>query len=330
MITPVGLTAPASCAAMRAGISRLQDLTIFHPDREPLIGAYVEAADFADAEIHVHLLASCLQELTADWQVDRIAESGWFFGLSEPGRVGRPARIDRWLVPELERRLGWSLPPNRVWIVQAGRTSVLRAVAAARKLLAERAVRRCVIAGVESDVDETSVAELYKTRRLKTTENPDGLYPGEAAAAVEILSSPSGSAADVRITGLGFGMEPHPIGAVQPCRADGLTAAVRSALAEARLDFADLDGRISDVTGEQYYFREAGLVVSRLLRQHKDGFPLWHSADAIGDVGAAVGAVLLGVAATALQKGYAPGPNLICQTGADSGTRAVAIVQAGA
>ena len=330
MITPVGLNAPASCAAMRAGISRLQDLPIFHPTSEPLIGAYVEEADWADTEIHVHLMAQCMRELTLGWSTQDRADAAWFFCLSDPGRVGRPPRIDRWLLPFLERRLGWSLPTDRVWIIQQGRTSVFRGLAEARQLMTRQGVSRCVVAGVESAVDETSVSWLYKTRRLKTPENPDGLYPGEAAAAAEIFAVPQRSVDDVRITGLGFGEEPNPIGTSRPCRADGLTAAVRAALAEAQLDFGDLDGRISDVTGEQYYFREASLVLSRLLRRHKNSFPLWHCADAIGDVGATVGAVLLGLAATALRKGYAPGPNLICQTSAESGERAAAIVQAGA
>jgi 3-oxoacyl-[acyl-carrier-protein] synthase-1 len=329
MITPVGLSAPTSCAAMRAGISRLQDLGIFHPTSEPLVGAYVEAADSADAEIHVHLLTVCLRELTVDWSPADIAETAWFLCLSDPRRVGRPARIERWLLPKLESRLGWSLPTDRVWVIQAGRTAVLRGLREARQLLTRGGVGRCVVAGVESGVDETSVAWLYKTHRLKTPENPDGLHPGEAAAAAEILATPLASGLDVRVTGLGFGVEPNPIGSDLPCRADGLTEAVRSALAEAQLDIGDLDGRLSDVTGEQYYFRETSLVVGRLLRRHKDGFPLWHCADAIGDVGAAVGAVLLGMAATALRKGYAPGPNLICQTSADNGGRAAAIVQAG-
>ena len=329
MITPVGLSAPASCAAMRAGLSRLQDLAIFHPTSDPLIGAFVEAADSADAEIHVHLLAVCIRELTANWSAADIAEATWFLCLSEPDRVGRPARIDRWILPRLETRLGWSFPRGQVWLIESGRTSVMRGVREAREHLMRGDATRCVVAGVESAVDETSVAELYKTRRLKTSQNPDGLHPGEAAAAVEIRPDPHPSELDVRVTGLGFAVEPNPIGSDGPIKGDGLTSAMRSALAEAQLDIGDLDWRLSDVTGEQYYFREASLAVSRLLRRHKDGFPLWHCADAIGDVGAAVGAVLLGMAAMALRKGYAPGPNLVCHTSADKGLRAAAIIQAG-
>jgi 3-oxoacyl-[acyl-carrier-protein] synthase-1 len=312
---------------MRAGISRLQDLAIYHPTSEALVGAFVEAADSATTEIHVHLLVESIRELTTDWTPGQVEETAWFLCLSERGRVGRPPRIERWIVPELEERLGWSFPHQRVWLIHSGRTGVFRALREARTLLTRGEVVRCVVAGVESGVDETSVAELYRTRRLKTSRNPDGFYPGEAGAAVEILAAPNGSESDVQVSGLGFGVEPNPIGSEAPLRADGLTAAARTALGEAELEMGDLDWRLSDVTGEQYYFREASLVVTRLLRKHKDGFPLWHPADAIGDVGAAVGAVLLGMAAAAFRKGYAPGPLVLCQTSADSGDRAVAIVR---
>jgi 3-oxoacyl-[acyl-carrier-protein] synthase-1 len=114
----------------------------------------------------------------------------------------------------------------------------------------------------------------------------------------------------------------------EPILADGLVKAVKQALAEAGRDIGDLDLRLSDVNGEQYYFKETALTLARILRVHKEGFPIWHPADSIGDVGAAVGAVLLAIGATAFRKGYAPCRYAVCQTSSDFGRRAAAILEA--
>ena len=40
------------------------------------------------------------------------------------------------------------------------------------------------------------------------------------------------------------------------------------------------------MNGEQYRFKEAALAITRLLRDRKVLFSLWHPADCIGEVGA--------------------------------------------
>jgi 3-oxoacyl-[acyl-carrier-protein] synthase-1 len=89
------------------------------------------------------------------------------------------------------------------------------------------------------------------------------------------------------LRGLGFAREPSPLGSGKPLRADGLLQAIRAALDEAAIALKDCDHRIADVNGEQYRFKEATLAVTRLLRDRKVPFSLWHPADCIGEVGAA-------------------------------------------
>ena len=73
----------------------------------------------------------------------------------------------------------------------------------------------------------------------------------------------------------------------RPCAAEGLVQAIRAALDEAGIALKDCDHRIADVSGEEYRFKEAALAVTRLLRDRKVLFSLWHPADCIGEVGAA-------------------------------------------
>ena len=109
-------------------------------------------------------------------------------------------------------------------------------------------------------------------------------------------------------------------------RADGLTNAIKVALDEAQCGLGDMDFRITDITGEQYYFKEAELALNRLLRRHKEHFYLWHPTDCIGEVGSAIGIALLTVALASGRKSYAYGDNIICQQGNDPGQRAVAVL----
>jgi 3-oxoacyl-[acyl-carrier-protein] synthase-1 len=85
---------------------------------------------------------------------------------------------------------------------------------------------------------------------------------------------------------------------------------------------------VSDVTGEQYGFKEIPLMEARLFRTvRKEDQPLWHWAEAIGDTGAIAGIAQLILADQALRKGYAPASTAICLTSALEGARAVAVVR---
>jgi 3-oxoacyl-[acyl-carrier-protein] synthase-1 len=53
---------------------------------------------------------------------------------------------------------------------------------------------------------------------------------------------------------------------------------------------------------------------------------LWHPIEYIGDVGAAIGPIVLGVALHASQKGYGIGPTVLCTFANDNGERAATVV----
>jgi 3-oxoacyl-[acyl-carrier-protein] synthase-1 len=137
-----------------------------------------------------------------------------------------------------------------------------------------------------------------------------------------------GSEARVNVAGLGFGKEKVSVLSEEPLLGQGLAIAGKQALAEAGWGFHELDFRISDVTGENYGFREHALAEARLARiVRSESQPLWHPADAIGDTGAAVGVIHLLTAATAMSLGYAPGRRAGCFTSSVVGDRAVAALQ---
>ena len=127
--------------------------------------------------------------------------------------------------------------------------------------------------------------------------------------------------------GLGFSEERVTVASEDPLRGDGLTAAINKGLADAGCQMHDLDFRITDNSGEHYYFKEAALAVTRAMKVRKAEFDIWHPADCIGETGAAIGVVALGVALAATRKAYAPGPNMLFHSGNDTGQRAAVILR---
>ena len=90
--------------------------------------------------------------------------------------------------------------------------------------------------------------------------------------------------------GLGFGVEKATVESEGlPLRADGLTQAVKAAFADCGFGYELVDYRLADLPGEQYYFKEAALALSRTLRVRKERVELWSPADCIGECGAMTG-----------------------------------------
>jgi 3-oxoacyl-[acyl-carrier-protein] synthase-1 len=327
MACPVGLSAMSACAALRAGISAFHELPYFDTASQYVVGSVVPglASDFESDERLIELLcmaiADCQRGATERW--DRVA---LLVSLAEPERpaVG-PAPADS-VISRVAERLGHGFDPELSQVVRRGRTGCFHALRIARQLLHSQRSASCLVCGVDSYNNPQTLRWLERAWRLKTSENRDGVIPGEAAAAILVRRDPPESTAAVRIIGLGFGHESAHILNDDPLLGLGLTEATRKAIGDAGIEMHDIGLRLSDVTGEAYTFKEQSLMLARLLRVSVEDLPIWHCADAIGDTGAAAGCCQLVVAHQALAKGYAPGHSVACFTSSDLGGRAVAVV----
>ena len=331
MVCPVGLNAAAACAAMRAGIANFIELPYHDDQGEPIIGAMVPglSRELRCAERLIELLSmatsDCLQE-----QVSTALEKiPLLVGLAEPGRLGRNAGLTHRIIGEVEGKLDVQFHPQLSCALPRGHTSGFEALRMARKLLTDPSVPACLVTGVDSYINASSLLWLEQHWRLKTDENSDGVIPGEAAAAILVQRQIApGTETGVKLTGLGFGNEKATVLSEEPLLGLGLSDAVRSALVDAGIKMHEIDFRLSDVTGESYGFREQMLTLARLMRVLlEERIPLWHYTEFIGDTGAAAGVLQLVAAYRAFKKGYAPGNRCICYTSAISGERAVAVIQ---
>ena len=184
----------------------------------------------------------------------------------------------------------------------------------------------CIIAGVDTFIVSSTLAAYQSNHRLLTEKNSDGFIPGEAGGAILLGPTAEDNDNQLRCLGIGYGSEPSTIDSEKPLRGNGLTEAIGLALSKSGLDFNQLDYRITDLNGEQYKFREATLGELRLLRNRSAFQDLWHPIDCFGEIGAAIVPCCCSVALNALEKGYAPGPNVLCHFSDDSCERAAFVL----
>lgn len=329
MMTGVGLTEPASCAAIRCAINNFAETRFIARDGEWIIGSAVplEQPWRGTAKL-IKLLAGpvreCL-ELVADAAAEPVP---LLLCVAERERPGRLDGLDNALFHEVQRELGITLHADSEMFAD-GRVGGALALRLARKLLyrVEAPHRHVIVAGVDTLLVGGTLTAYDERNRLLSGRNSNGFIPGEAGAAV-LLTRADRVAGDALVcTGLGFARETATIEAEEPLRADGLAAAIKGALAEAETSIAAIDYRLADISGEQYGFKEASLAFSRLLRVRKETFDIWHPADCIGEVGAAALPCMLGVALAARRKRYAPGPAVLAHLGNDDGKRAALVLQ---
>jgi 3-oxoacyl-[acyl-carrier-protein] synthase-1 len=326
MTTAVGLTAPASCAAIRGRIDGFRETRFIARGGGRIIGAEVPLEEpWRGLARLARLAAGPIREC-----LDSVPDLGpgqvpLLLGVAERSRPGRLAGMGEELLPRIEAALGVRFHPASR-LVRMGRVSGAVAVQNASKLLAEAGVPAVIVAGVDSYLVAATLAALEERDRLLTENNRDGFIPGEAGAAV--LLGPEDGRAPLRIRSLGFAVERATIEGEEPLRGDGLAAAYRQALEAAGLGLHEIHYRIVDIGGEQYWFREAALAEARVMRARSEFQDLWQPPDCVGETGAAIGPLMLGVAWWAARKGYAPGPLALAHAGNDDGRRAAMVLEA--
>jgi 3-oxoacyl-[acyl-carrier-protein] synthase-1 len=328
LVSGVGLTAAESCAAIRCGINNFQETWFISNSGDWLVGSEIELEEpwrgiTKLAKMTSRAVRECLDAAPGP----DVGQIPLLLCTAEEDRPGRFENLDRVLLDDIERELGNPLHPNSRVLAQ-GRVGGAVALLQARRMLLQRQCTRVVVAGVDSFLVDATLAAYDQVDRLLTPDNSNGFIPGEAAGAVLLGAWEEGVETPLLCCGLGFAREPAPLGSGKPLRADGLVQAIRAALAEAGRKLKDCDHRIADVSGEQYRFKEAALAITRLLRDRKVLFSLWHSADCIGEVGAATLPAMLAMLFMGARKDYLPGPVFLGHLGNDDEKRAAFVVQA--
>lgn len=192
----------------------------------------------------------------------------------------------------------------------------------ARDLLHGGKVRYCLIGGVDSLLNHADVSRLKDTYRLHGPAVAQGVIPGEAAAF--LLLSAGTEHALGQILSAGSATEEDTVLGPKFSTGRALLQALHSTLKNAGIAEASVSVRISAMNGERYQAWESLLAAARFYRTRRERMPVLYPSVAIGDVGAAAGALLpilaiMGISANA------SGP-VMCETSGEEGLRAACLV----
>jgi 3-oxoacyl-[acyl-carrier-protein] synthase I len=342
MVTAVGNSSAANGAAMRAGIRNVVEgklwdygsgelLTVGRPQlRQWWIGRSMLAELVAPA------IEECFSVARAIGRA-RVEDIPIVLVVAPNHRPSRWPDLDREAMSDLALKLGRPLAPGSILLAK-GRSGIVPALEHAAALLEARQVPLCVVAGVESFLKK-EIADYYQFDeiRLLSSENSNGFSLGEAGAAV-LVSLPSWHQhPELVIHGMGQANDPSKAGGTQThaVKGEGLIKAIRQALAAAGVSHHDIELRISDANGEQWKFKEATFAAARLDRMRPAHMPPrrlgyidhWHPSEFIGEVGAAIGPIMLGFALHAGQKRYLPGARVLFHAAEDDGDRAAILAE---
>lgn len=327
MVTGVGLTAPASCAAIRCGISNVVETRFMDQGGEWIMGCEVQLAEpWRGRTKLVKMVTPAIQECLASLEGTPTTKVPLFLCVAEADRPGRLDGLDQTLLMEIQVELGVQFHPDSKVIPQ-GKVSGAIALNIARQWVQSHRGDYCLIAGVDSYLVAGTLAAYEEQSRLLTSQSHDGFIPGEAGAAILVSSPIKAKGSNILCLGIGQGQERATVLSEEPLKADGLVSAIKAALADGGCSMGDLDFRITDLSGEQYGFKEAALALTRTLRERKERFEIWHPADCIGEVGAAIIPAMLGVALVSTKKNYALGSIMLCHGANDGGERVALVVK---
>ena len=329
MVTSVGFNSASSCAAIRAGVRGAEETNLWDKESSEYLSAgrvhlphwWVGTGKLAE------LVSPAIHECLMAAHPVRPEAIPILLGLSSKDRPCRFRDLDEAILVEVEHRLGFRLHPCSR-LIPLDHISAVVALGEAEKLIAIGEAPCCIIAAVDSMLDQPLVEHYLEGQRMLTPIHSNGFTAGEAGSAVLVASPARTSDGELRVLGKALAREPATIDSTEPLRGDGLVAAIQEALGQAEVDYHDLDYRITDLNGEHYKFKELMLANMRLERKPRKAiFDIWHPIEYIGDVGAAIGPILFGLALHAGHKGYGTGPRALCLMGNDRGERAAIVFQ---
>jgi 3-oxoacyl-[acyl-carrier-protein] synthase-1 len=332
MVCSVGLDAASSCAAIRARLARVQEIPFMNRMGQPVVAAVAReiAPERIGHERLAPLLARAVRECAENAR-SAGAPAGelppLLVGMDSADRPDYPEGFAGRFLQDVQAELGIPLSKESQ-VFPEDTAGFFRALGAARTLLESRKAEACIVAAVDSLANGPALNWLQDRGRLKMEKHPDGIIPGEAAAALWVERPKSGAASIAQIRGFGFGEEPSVLKKGEPHRSEGMTQALRAALSDARTELSRIDFRVGGMTGERKGFMEASTAVARVQKVHKDDFELWVPAEKLGDVGAALPACMAVVAATGIRRGYAPGKSAVLFVASRTPVRSACVMAA--
>ncbi|MES2548495.1 MAG: hypothetical protein V4630_02235 [Pseudomonadota bacterium] len=335
-VTAAGLTAPQTCAAIRAGVTGFSMETLSDPFGAEQTVARIPANWRLKRDAGqwlVNLAARAIREAVQDAkEADpvRMERTALFLTPPESHRshpayehVAPPALLDA-IFAACEMSFH---PSSRA--VDGGAAAGLGLLAQASALLAQGAVDRVILAGVDSLVNPSDLARLMAANRLAGGGNSQGLIPGEGAAAVVLSPRVAGEQRPTcAILSVASAREENSVLSEGFSQGRAMLSALREASRKGEADGEPfVDFVLSNGNGERYAAWESMITRARFYRTRRDRTPAAMPAMSAGETGSASAALALVVARDAFAHGYAPGRVAMAEIASDEGLRSAAMLR---
>ncbi len=330
-VTSIGLSAPATAAAVRAGISGFEEHPyMINQEGDPYVIATVPGinADTFGTQRYIDLALPAIEEalfplINSNTNFDQIPV---IIGLPEV-RPGLSDDLSTKLAEKVKEKDYKQLLIEDVSTLQKGHSAGLMALENGRKLVLDGS-EFCLIGGVDSYIEPDTLDWIEDNEQLHIPTNAWGFMPGEAAGFCLICSSNTAYRYKLpikaQIVAISTAFEKNKIKTKTVCLGHGLTQAVRNTI-QALPEGCRINYTICDQNGEAYRADEFGFMLSRLSEHFVEPSDYMAPADCWGDVGAASGPLFMHLVVSAAEKGYANGPYTLLWTSSEGGERAAAL-----
>ncbi len=302
MVTPLGVNTEMTNAILNAGVSAYETSCYFGRQRQALVMANVPDGAVRDLvgllqkttrlssrqKRMVQLAAQTLSDVCKD--IDSSYSIPVFIGVPEPSEHAL-IRADGLFLEALAVQSDIKFDKKNSCIFATGRAAGFHAIDYAFKMLASADCPFALVGGVDTFKDTMLLAKLDSDSRVLCHGVPDGFAPGEAASF--ILLSRESTDCLTRIYPPGLSSEDGHMFSDKPYRGEGLAFAFKYALQA--FTGKNIQKVFSSMNGENYFAKEYGVAMTRNSDFFSPDCKLEHSADCLGDLGAAYGPTTLGL-----------------------------------
>lgn len=234
------------------------------------------------------------------------------------------------LMEQLYKQAGLDLSASAATTIMQGRAAALLALESGMNALRSGTAQFAIAGGIDSFIDLYILGTLEMQKRIRTDRNADGFAPGEGAGfclmTTEKIAAKHGMSVLARIDSVGTAMESGHFYSDQPYLGNGLSEAFSNCIGGSN-ETPPIDCVFASFNGERYWAKEFSVAMLRHKPQFSDDCQMEHPAECCGDMGAASGGIMLGLAAMQLKRSNRGGATLVyCSS--DYGQRAAALLTA--
>ena len=324
MINPVGIGAPATLAAVRAGLNQYSDSPIVRASGEPYKMASMPNeclpelnSDDPESKQRLHnnaLYRRMLQlgkvALTEACEAASVEQMLPVFLAVPEQRCGRPYPALEPLIKDLFQEVDFPLDLLTSRVFPLGRAGGINALSEALELLLTSPLESIVVGGIDSFMDVMLLSALDAEQRLLSIDRAGGFAPGEGAAFIVLKKTVK---ARVIISKPGIAQEPGHLYSEEVCLGDGLSSAVETAVSNTNELLANtpIQTVLCSMNGEAHNGKEWGTSMVRNSEALSDDLTIEHPAECYGDLGAATASTLMGLAVLGLEREYYQGPLMV-------------------